>query len=226
LVAVGEFVREFGNLTATHISSIHWDSLLLLASSYIHNPTRKWWCTLLPLMQHERAVFRQAGALLCHGALCSAAAVPAPLLLPPPGELQEYVVSELNVVQLEVCDDVLRYAELVAEPDWGLLGKKLGKDMGKVGFVGGGCLCVGGGHGTVFAGTEFACWSGLERGGCLGIYVGKKLGKDIGKVGGEGQQQQQQQQQQQWAHAVVLGAQLPMQLGARKPGHRHHHYLC
>lgn len=41
-------------------------------------------------------------------------------------------MSELNVVELEVCDDVLHYAELVAEPEWGLLGKKLGKDMGKV----------------------------------------------------------------------------------------------
>lgn len=50
------------------------------------------------------------------------------------GELQEYVVGELNVVELETCDDVLRYAELVAEPEWQLLGKKLGKDMGKVGM--------------------------------------------------------------------------------------------
>jgi hypothetical protein len=48
------------------------------------------------------------------------------------GELAEYVVSELNVVSLETCDDVLAYAELVAEPEWQLLGKKLGKDMGKV----------------------------------------------------------------------------------------------
>lgn len=48
------------------------------------------------------------------------------------GELQEYVVGELNVVELATCDDVLRYAELVAEPEWGVLGKKLGKDMGKV----------------------------------------------------------------------------------------------
>lgn len=38
------------------------------------------------------------------------------------------------MVQLEACDDVLRYAELVAEPEWQLLGKKLGKDMGKVGW--------------------------------------------------------------------------------------------
>lgn len=54
------------------------------------------------------------------------------------GELAEYVVSELNVVSLETCNDVLAYAEPVAEPEWQLLGKKLGKDMGKVCVWGGG----------------------------------------------------------------------------------------
>lgn len=47
-------------------------------------------------------------------------------------------MSELNVVSLETCNDVLAYAELVAEPEWQLLGKKLGKDMGKVCVWGGG----------------------------------------------------------------------------------------
>lgn len=47
-------------------------------------------------------------------------------------------MSELNVVSLETCNDVLAYAEPVAEPEWQLLGKKLGKDMGKVCVWGGG----------------------------------------------------------------------------------------
>eukprot|EP00879_Flechtneria_rotunda_P010867 GHRR01011357.1.p1 GENE.GHRR01011357.1~~GHRR01011357.1.p1 ORF type:complete len:1070 (+),score=427.67 GHRR01011357.1:521-3730(+) len=48
------------------------------------------------------------------------------------GELSEYVVGELNVMQLETCSDMLQWAELKAEPEWQMLGKKLGKDMGKV----------------------------------------------------------------------------------------------
>ena len=35
-----------------------------------------------------------------------------------PGELREYVVEELNVRDLETCDQPLQYAQLRAEPDW------------------------------------------------------------------------------------------------------------
>jgi hypothetical protein len=49
-----------------------------------------------------------------------------------PGELSEYVTSELNVLALDTCSDPLAYAELSAVPDWQGLGKRLGKDMGKV----------------------------------------------------------------------------------------------
>lgn len=43
------------------------------------------------------------------------------------------MTSELNVLALETCADPLAYAELSAVPDWQGLGKRLGKDMGKVG---------------------------------------------------------------------------------------------
>jgi hypothetical protein len=36
------------------------------------------------------------------------------------------------VVTLDTCSDLLAYAELSAVPDWQGLGKRLGKDMGKV----------------------------------------------------------------------------------------------
>ncbi|KAG2485316.1 hypothetical protein HYH03_015989 [Edaphochlamys debaryana] len=48
------------------------------------------------------------------------------------GELREYVESELNVRSLEVCANPLQYASLRAQPDWQVLGKKLGKSMGAV----------------------------------------------------------------------------------------------
>ncbi|PNW71377.1 hypothetical protein CHLRE_16g651750v5 [Chlamydomonas reinhardtii] len=48
------------------------------------------------------------------------------------GELREYVESELNVRSLETCADPLQYATLRAQPDWQILGKKLGKSMGAV----------------------------------------------------------------------------------------------
>eukprot|EP00878_Enallax_costatus_P006321 GHUV01006628.1.p1 GENE.GHUV01006628.1~~GHUV01006628.1.p1 ORF type:complete len:1026 (+),score=376.00 GHUV01006628.1:134-3211(+) len=48
------------------------------------------------------------------------------------GELSEYVIGELNTLELDTCSDMLAYAELAAQPEWQLLGKKLGKDMGKV----------------------------------------------------------------------------------------------
>jgi hypothetical protein len=67
---------------------------------------------------------------------------PAAGALRAPGELAEYVRSELNVAELAVCADVLAYAELAAEPEWGTLGKRLGKDMGKV-CCAGGAVCVG-----------------------------------------------------------------------------------
>lgn len=51
------------------------------------------------------------------------------------GALSEYVISELNVLALDTCSDPLAYAELSAVPDWQGLGKRLGKDMGKVGTL-------------------------------------------------------------------------------------------
>lgn len=48
------------------------------------------------------------------------------------GDLSAYVTGELNVLELETCSDMLAYAELSAVPDWQALGKRLGKDMGKV----------------------------------------------------------------------------------------------
>ena len=49
------------------------------------------------------------------------------------GELRDYVVDELNVRELEVCDDPLKYATIKAEPNFAVLGKRLGKAMGAVG---------------------------------------------------------------------------------------------
>ncbi|KAJ7552948.1 hypothetical protein O6H91_06G078200 [Diphasiastrum complanatum] len=48
------------------------------------------------------------------------------------GKLGEYVLEELNVRSIISCDDPLRYASLRAEPDYSLLGKRLGKSMGLV----------------------------------------------------------------------------------------------
>ena len=43
------------------------------------------------------------------------------------------MVDELNVRELEACGDQLQYCTLRAEPEWGLLGKKLGKSLAAVG---------------------------------------------------------------------------------------------
>jgi hypothetical protein len=51
---------------------------------------------------------------------------------PPAGELKEYVAEEMNVRALTPCADPLRYATLRAEPEWGVLGKRLGKAIGGV----------------------------------------------------------------------------------------------
>lgn len=48
------------------------------------------------------------------------------------GKLREYVLEELNVRSLVPCDDPLKYASLRAEPDFSVLGKRLGKSMGSV----------------------------------------------------------------------------------------------
>ncbi|KAF4390301.1 hypothetical protein F8388_019956 [Cannabis sativa] len=48
------------------------------------------------------------------------------------GKLQEYVLEELNVRSLVPCNDTLKYASLRAEPDFSVLGKRLGKSMGTV----------------------------------------------------------------------------------------------
>ncbi|KAM1009791.1 hypothetical protein FF1_045181 [Malus domestica] len=48
------------------------------------------------------------------------------------GKLREYVLEELNVRSLVTCNDTLEYASLRAEPDFSVLGKRLGKSMGVV----------------------------------------------------------------------------------------------
>ena len=46
------------------------------------------------------------------------------------GELCNYVVEELNVRQLTTCSNPLQYATLRAEPNFAVLGKRIGKAMG------------------------------------------------------------------------------------------------
>lgn len=48
------------------------------------------------------------------------------------GKLKEYVLEELNVQSVVTCNDPLKYASLRAEPDFSVLGKRLGKSMGMV----------------------------------------------------------------------------------------------
>ncbi|CAN6194017.1 unnamed protein product [Urochloa humidicola] len=48
------------------------------------------------------------------------------------GKLKEYVMEEINVKTVTPCNDPLKYASLRAEPNFSVLGKRLGKDMGKV----------------------------------------------------------------------------------------------
>ncbi|XP_068659192.1 isoleucine--tRNA ligase, cytoplasmic-like [Aristolochia californica] len=48
------------------------------------------------------------------------------------GKLREYVLEELNVRSVIPCSDPLKYASLRAEPDFSMLGKRLGKAMGPV----------------------------------------------------------------------------------------------
>ncbi|XP_076925325.1 isoleucine--tRNA ligase, cytoplasmic-like [Bidens hawaiensis] len=45
------------------------------------------------------------------------------------GKLKEFVLEELNVKSVVPCNDPLKYASLRAEPDFSLLGKRLGKSM-------------------------------------------------------------------------------------------------
>ncbi|XVF55001.1 hypothetical protein PTKIN_Ptkin06aG0001300 [Pterospermum kingtungense] len=48
------------------------------------------------------------------------------------GKLKEYVLDELNIRSLVPCKDTLKYASVHAEPDFSILGKRLGKSMGVV----------------------------------------------------------------------------------------------
>ncbi|KAI3433769.1 hypothetical protein D9Q98_003575 [Chlorella vulgaris] len=45
------------------------------------------------------------------------------------GDLREYVAEEVNVRALVPCNDPQRYSTVRAEPEWGPLGKRLGKGM-------------------------------------------------------------------------------------------------
>ncbi|PRQ33669.1 putative isoleucine--tRNA ligase [Rosa chinensis] len=47
-------------------------------------------------------------------------------------KLREYVLDELNVQSLVLCNDTLKYTSSRAEPDFSVLGKRLGKSMGVV----------------------------------------------------------------------------------------------
>lgn len=54
---------------------------------------------------------------------------------PPPassGRLKTYICEELNVKDIETSDQPLQYASLKAEPEFSILGKKVGKAMGAV----------------------------------------------------------------------------------------------
>ncbi|KAA8531453.1 hypothetical protein F0562_006194 [Nyssa sinensis] len=48
------------------------------------------------------------------------------------GKLKEYLMEELNVKSILPCYDLLKYSFLRAEPDFSVLGKRLGKSMGVV----------------------------------------------------------------------------------------------
>ncbi|KAJ1703600.1 hypothetical protein LUZ63_003379 [Rhynchospora breviuscula] len=48
------------------------------------------------------------------------------------GILKEYVMEEMNVKSVVPCNDQLKYASLRAEPNFSVLGKRLGRDMGVV----------------------------------------------------------------------------------------------
>ncbi|CAN6457025.1 unnamed protein product [Victoria cruziana] len=48
------------------------------------------------------------------------------------GKLREYVMEELNIRSVVPCSDPLTYASLRAEPEYSVLGKRLGKAMGLV----------------------------------------------------------------------------------------------
>lgn len=48
------------------------------------------------------------------------------------GPLSAYVAEECNARALEVCADPLRFCSLSAAPEWGVLGRRLGKRMGAV----------------------------------------------------------------------------------------------
>uniref|UniRef100_J3LA99 isoleucine--tRNA ligase n=1 Tax=Oryza brachyantha TaxID=4533 RepID=J3LA99_ORYBR len=48
------------------------------------------------------------------------------------GKLKEYVMEEMHVKMVTPCSDPLMYSSLRAEPNFSVLGKRLGRDMGKV----------------------------------------------------------------------------------------------
>lgn len=50
----------------------------------------------------------------------------------PAGELQQYVLEEVNVRSLQTSSDSQHYCSTRAEPVWTNLGQRLGKNMGKV----------------------------------------------------------------------------------------------
>lgn len=83
---------------------------------------------------------------------------------PPAGALAEYVKEEVNCRLLSTCADQLRYATVRAEPEWGVLGKRLGKAMGAVaaGVKALGMEQVGAGGGL---GAQGCCAWGLPHQG-------------------------------------------------------------
>eukprot|EP00244_Chara_vulgaris_P001916 TRINITY_DN1316_c0_g2_i1.p1 TRINITY_DN1316_c0_g2~~TRINITY_DN1316_c0_g2_i1.p1 ORF type:complete len:407 (-),score=93.48 TRINITY_DN1316_c0_g2_i1:115-1266(-) len=48
------------------------------------------------------------------------------------GQLREYVLEEMNVRSIIPCSDLLKYANLRAQPEYSILGERLGRSMGEV----------------------------------------------------------------------------------------------
>lgn len=48
------------------------------------------------------------------------------------GDLLPYVLEEMNVREVQTCNDPMQYSSVKASPQWGALGKRVGKSMPQV----------------------------------------------------------------------------------------------
>ena len=48
------------------------------------------------------------------------------------GDLLPYVLEEMNVREVHTCNDPMQYSSVKASPQWGALGKRVGKSMPQV----------------------------------------------------------------------------------------------